>query len=161
MERAIAVRRQGAKSCPRYRSAVAKWTRKLGSTFVNPVTGRTTLIRTPKGTIPEDKLVRAVNKGVTVLPNGGLRFDSKPVQAVLAPYSKLLEQAAAIEREPSIWAPSPDVLTRIEQDAPHVAALIRSKVDEDRAYLRRGKSTRIIAQLHQLIVDQYGWPERD
>ena len=99
MERAIAVRRQGAKSCPRYRSAVAKWTRKLGSTFVNPVTGKSTLIRTPKGTIPEDKLVRAVNKGLTVLPNGGLRFDSKPVQAVLAPYSEQLEQAAEIERQ--------------------------------------------------------------
>ena len=99
MERAIAVRRQGAKSCPRYRSAVAKWTRKLGSTFVNPVTGKSTLIRTPKGTIPEDKLVRAVNKSVTVLPNGGLRFDSKPVQAVLEPYSEQLEQAAEIERQ--------------------------------------------------------------
>jgi len=79
-----------------------------------------------------------------------------------------LEQACQLrdsqgtpEDEPSIWSPSPDVLKRIEQDAPAVAALIRSKVDADRAYLRRGKSTRIIGQFHQLIVDQYGWPERE
>ena len=74
-------------------------TSKLGTTIVNPVTGKATLIRTPKGTIPEDKFLRALNKSVTVLPNGGLRVNSAPGQAVLEPYSEQLEQAAEIERQ--------------------------------------------------------------
>jgi len=99
VERAIAVRRQGAKSCPRYRSAVAKWTRKLGATFIHPITGNQTLVRTPKGTIPEDKLVRAFQKGFTVLPDGRIRYSSTSVQEVLKPYSEQLAQAASLERQ--------------------------------------------------------------
>ena len=99
MERAIAARRQGAKSCPRYRSAVAKWTRKLGATFIHPVSGQSTLVRTPKGTIPEDKLVRAFLKGFTVLPDGRIRYSSTSVQEVLKPYSEQLEPAAEMERQ--------------------------------------------------------------
>ena len=63
---------------------------------MNPVTGKATLIRTPKGTIPEDKFLRAINKSLTVLPNGGLRVNSAPVQAVLEPYSEELKQATEI-----------------------------------------------------------------
>lgn len=99
VERAIAVRRQGAKSCPRYRSAVAKWTRKLGATFIHPMTGSQTLVRTPKGTIPEDKLVRAFQKGFTVLPDGRIRYSSKSVQEALKPYLEQLAQAASLERQ--------------------------------------------------------------
>ena len=66
---------------------------------MNPLTGEATLIRTPKGTIPEDKFLRAINKSVTVLPKGGIRFDTAPVQAVLEPYSEQLEQAAEIQRQ--------------------------------------------------------------
>lgn len=74
-------------------------TSKVGTAFVNPVTGKSTVFRTPKGTIPEDKFLRAINKGLTVLPNGGLRFNSAPVQSVLKPYSEQMEQAAETERQ--------------------------------------------------------------
>ena len=78
---------------------MAKWTRKLGATFIHPVSGQSTLVRTPKGTIPEDKLVRAFLKGFTVLPDGRMRYSSKSVQEVLKPYSEQLAQAASLERQ--------------------------------------------------------------
>ena len=106
VERAIAVRRPGAKSCPRYRSAMARTrTRKIGgadgrgATFTHPVTGTKTHVTTPKGTISEAKLVRAFQKGFTVLPDGRIRYSSKSVQEVLKPYSEQLAQAASLERQ--------------------------------------------------------------
>ena len=56
-------------------------------------------MRTPAGTIPAVKLVRAFQEARTALPNGSVRFSSKPVQEVLEPYSKQLKQAAAIEKK--------------------------------------------------------------
>ena len=56
-------------------------------------------MRTPAGTIPAVKLVRAFQEARTVLPNGSFRFSSKPVQDVLEPYSEQLKQAAAIEKK--------------------------------------------------------------
>ncbi len=78
---------------------MAKWTRKLGATFIHPITGHQTLVRTPKGTIPEEKLVRAFQKGFTVLPDGRIRYSSKSVQEVLKPYSEQLAQAASLIRQ--------------------------------------------------------------
>ncbi|WP_413745875.1 hypothetical protein [Synechococcus sp. MIT S9507] len=56
-------------------------------------------VQTPKGTLPTGKLVRAFQKGCTVLPDGSVHFSSKPVQAVLEPYSEKLKEAAEIERQ--------------------------------------------------------------
>ena len=58
-------------------------------------------IRTPAGTIPADKLVRAFKKSCTFLPDGSFHFSSKPVQAVLEPYSEQMKQAAETERQMS------------------------------------------------------------
>ena len=55
-------------------------------------------MRTPAGTIPAVTLVRAFKEARSVLPDGSVRFNSKPVQAVLAPYAAELKQAAEIER---------------------------------------------------------------
>ena len=52
-------------------------------------------------------------------------------------------------------------LKAMEQKAPWVAAIARQQAEEARASIRRTKSTRTIARVQQLIVDQYGWPERD
>ena len=52
-------------------------------------------------------------------------------------------------------------LQAMEKVAPWVAAIARQQAEEARASIRRTKSTRTIAWVQQLIVDQYGWPERD
>ena len=52
-------------------------------------------------------------------------------------------------------------LKAMEQEAPWVAAIARQQAEEARASIRRSKSTRTIARVQQLIVDEYGWPERD
>ena len=56
-------------------------------------------MRTPKGTISEAKLVRAFQKGFTVLPDGRMRYSSNSVQEVLKTYSERLENAAEIIRQ--------------------------------------------------------------
>ena len=56
-------------------------------------------MQTPKGTIPEEKLVRAFQKGFSVLPDGRMRYSSKSVQEVLEPYSEQLAQANNLERQ--------------------------------------------------------------
>ena len=68
-------------------------------TINHPITGKLIEVRTPRGTIPADKLVRAFKKARTVQPDGTVRFSSKPVQAVLEPYSKELKQAAEIQEQ--------------------------------------------------------------
>ena len=68
-------------------------------TINHPVTGELITVQTPKGTIPADKLVRAFQKARTVRPDGSVRLSSKPVQAVLEPYSEQLEQAAETLRQ--------------------------------------------------------------
>lgn len=58
-------------------------------------------MRTPAGTIPAVTLVRAFREARTVRPDGSVHFSSKPVQAVLEPYSEQLKEAAEIERQRS------------------------------------------------------------
>ena len=67
--------------------------------ITHPKTGKVIPVRTPAGTIPVVALVRAFKKGRTVLPDGSVRFSSKPVQALLEPYSEELKQAAEIQRK--------------------------------------------------------------
>ena len=67
--------------------------------ITHPVTGKVIPVRTPEGTIPAVALVRAFKKARTIQPDGSVRFSSKPVQAVLEPYSEQLKQAAEIERQ--------------------------------------------------------------
>ena len=67
--------------------------------ITHPVTGKVIPVRTPAGTIPAVALVRAFKEGRTIQPDGSVRFSSKPVQAVLEPYSEELKQAAEIERQ--------------------------------------------------------------
>ena len=52
-------------------------------------------------------------------------------------------------------------LQAMAKTAPWVAAIARQQAEEARASIRRTKSTRTIARVMQLIVDQYGWPEQD
>ena len=52
-------------------------------------------------------------------------------------------------------------LQELEKVAPMSAAIARQQAQDARAFQKHGKPTNVIAQLHQLIVDQYGWPERD
>ena len=51
-------------------------------------------------------------------------------------------------------------LQEMAKTAPWVAAIARQQAEEARASIRRTKSTRTIARVMQLIVDQYGWPEQ-
>ena len=67
--------------------------------ITHPATGKVIPVRTPAGTIPAVALVRAFREARTVRPNGSVHFSSKPVQAVLEPYSEQLKQAAEIERQ--------------------------------------------------------------
>ena len=69
------------------------------SGFNHPRTGNFIPVRTPAGTIPAITLVRAFKEARTVLPDGSARFDSKPVQAVLEPYSEELKHAAEIQQK--------------------------------------------------------------
>jgi hypothetical protein len=58
------------------------------------------VFRIPKGIpIPNDKLVRAYQKGWAVLPDGGLRFDSAPLNALLEPYTDQIDRALEVHRE--------------------------------------------------------------
>ena len=67
--------------------------------ITHPVTGKVIPVRTPAGTIPAVALVRAFKEARTIQPDGSVRFSSKPVQAVLEPYSEELKQAAEIQRQ--------------------------------------------------------------
>ena len=49
----------------------------------------------------------------------------------------------------------------MERVAPHCAAHYRQQIADTIAGNKRMKLTRTIARVQQLIVDQYGWPERD
>ena len=52
-------------------------------------------------------------------------------------------------------------LQEMEKYAPQVAAIARQQAEEAREAMSRGKLTRVIARTRQLIIDQYGWLERD
>ena len=52
-------------------------------------------------------------------------------------------------------------LQEMEKYAPQVAAIARQQAEEAREAMSRGKLTRVIARTRQLIIDQYGWPDRD
>ena len=67
--------------------------------ITHPVTGKVIPLRTPAGTIPAVALVRAFKGARTIQPDSSVRFSSKPVQAVLEPYSEQLKQAAEIQRQ--------------------------------------------------------------
>lgn len=59
-----------------------------------------------------------------------------------------------------------DVLTEeqlqeIEKVAPQTAAEARREAQEIKDAERCSALTRTVARIQQLIVDQYGWPERD
>ena len=51
-------------------------------------------------------------------------------------------------------------LFEMEKVAPQVTAIYRQQIAETIAGNKRMKLTRTIARVQQLIVDQYGWPER-
>ena len=67
--------------------------------ITHPVTGKVILVRPPAGTIPAVALVRAFKEARTIQPDGSVRLSSKPVQAVLEPYSEQLKQAAETLRQ--------------------------------------------------------------
>lgn len=52
-------------------------------------------------------------------------------------------------------------LLELEKVAPISAAIARQQAQDARAFQKASKRTKVIHQLQQLIVDQYGWPERD
>ena len=53
------------------------------------------------------------------------------------------------------------VLDQMELTAPQAAAFIRREREEAAAANELTKPTQTIARIQQLIVNQYGWPERD
>ena len=65
------------------------------------------------------------------------------------------------EVEISVHVPPESHLLEIERVAPHCAAHYRQQIADTIAGNKRMKLTRTIARVQQLIVDQYGWPERD
>ena len=67
--------------------------------ITHPISGKVIPVRTPAGTIRAYKLVQAFKEARTIQPDGSVRFSSKPVQAVLEPYSEQLKQAAEIQRQ--------------------------------------------------------------
>ena len=60
-----------------------------------------------------------------------------------------------------VRVPPESQLLEMERVAPNVAAHYRRQIAETIAGNKRMKLTRTIARIQQLIVDQYGWPERD
>jgi hypothetical protein len=52
-------------------------------------------------------------------------------------------------------------LLEMEKVSPQWAAFTRQEIAETIASNKRMKLTRTIARIQKLIVDQYGWPERD
>ena len=60
-----------------------------------------------------------------------------------------------------VRVPSESHLLEMERVAPNVAAHYRQQIAETISGNKRMKLTRTIARVQQLIVDQYGWPERD
>lgn len=65
------------------------------------------------------------------------------------------------EVEISVRVPPESHLLEMERVAPHCAAHYRQQIADTIAGNKRMKLTRTIARIQQLIVDQYGWPERD
>ena len=63
--------------------------------------------------------------------------------------------------ETPVRVPPESHLLEMERVAPQVAAIYRQQIAETIAGNKRMKLTRTIARVQQLIVDQYGWPERD
>ena len=60
-----------------------------------------------------------------------------------------------------VRVPSESHLLEMERVSPNVAAHYRRQIAETIAGNKRRKLTRTIARVQQLIVDQYGWPERE
>jgi len=60
-----------------------------------------------------------------------------------------------------VVVPDQASLQRMEKVAPNVAAIYRQQIADAIACNRRMKPTRVIARLQRLIIDQYGWPDRD
>ena len=65
------------------------------------------------------------------------------------------------EKEISVRVPSESLLLEMEKVSPQWAAFTRQEIAEIIASNKRMKLTRTIARIQKLIVDQYGWPERD
>ena len=65
------------------------------------------------------------------------------------------------EVEIPVRVPPESHLLEMERVAPHCAAHYRQQIADTIAGNKRMKLTRTIARVQQLIVDQYGWPERD
>ena len=68
---------------------------------------------------------------------------------------------ATPEVEISIRVPSDADMQEMERKAPNVAAIYRQQIADHIDCNRRMKPTRVVAWLHRLIVNQYGWPDRD
>ena len=68
---------------------------------------------------------------------------------------------ATPEVEIPVRVPPESHLLEMERVALQTAAIYRQQIAETIAGNKRMKLTRTIARIQQLIVDQYGWPERD
>ena len=68
---------------------------------------------------------------------------------------------ATPEVEIPVRVPPESHLLEMEKVAPQTAAIYRQQIAETIAGNKRMKLTRTIARIQKLIVDQYGWPERD
>ena len=98
---------------------------------------------------PEGKFTQCV-----LTKTGGDRVNLDGVMAVVG------QETGSVEARP-FRVLTEAQLQEMEKVAPQTAAIARREAQEIKDVERRSALTRTIARIQQLIVDQYGWPERD
>lgn len=99
--------------------------------------------------IPEGKFTQCV-----LTKTEGDRVNLDGVMAVVG------QETGSVEARPFRFLTEAQ-LQEMEKVAPQTAAIARREAQEIKDAERCSALTRTIARIQQLIVDQYGWPERD
>ena len=98
---------------------------------------------------PEERFTQCV-----LTKTGGDRRNLDGVMAVVG------QETGSVEARPFRCLTEAQ-LQEMEKVAPQTAAIARREAQEIKDAESRSALTRTIARIQQLIVDQYGWPERD
>ena len=99
--------------------------------------------------IPEGKFTQCV-----LTKTGGDRVNLDGVMTVVG------QETECVEASPFLVLTEAQ-LQDMEKVAPQTAAIARREAQETKDAERCNALTRTVARIQQLIVDQYGWPERD
>ncbi len=99
--------------------------------------------------VPERRLTQCV-----LTLGGGDRVNLDGVMAVVGQETESVEVT-------NLDVLTEEQLQEIEKVAPQTAAEARREAQEIKDAERCSALTRTVARIQQLIVDQYGWPERD